>query len=117
MNWRKYKTTLANEHCQGIVKLVEYMLCNHDPSGADEKIFLAALAEVAQHLKAKLVDYRPQYNCTFTPVQSIAIEKLLTEYVLPQVKVLGDFENRMLQLQIAIISNYQTTVTTKKLIA
>lgn len=106
MNWRKYKTVLSNEHCLGIVKLVEFMLVNHTNGESKDKLLLAALAEVSQHLKAKLVDYRTHYNCTFTPVQSIALESLLTEYVLPQVMQLGDFENRMLQLQIGILNTY-----------
>jgi hypothetical protein len=106
MNWKKYKTVLSNEHCHGVVRLVEYMLSNILVEEPKERIFLAALAEAAQHIKAKLVDYRKHYNCTFTPVQSIAIETLLTQYVLPQVHQLGDFENRMLQLQIGILNTY-----------
>lgn len=106
MNWKKYKTALSNEHCQGLVRLIEFILVKHPSESHEDKLFLAALAEVLQHLKAKLVDYRRHYNCTFTPVQSVAIECLLSQYILPQVKQLGDFENRMLQMQTSIIKNY-----------
>lgn len=106
MNWRKYKTTLSNEHCNGMIQLIEYMLINHSSFSNEDRLFLAALAEVSQHLKAKLVDYRKEYKCTFTPVQAVAVECLLTQYVLPQVKTLGHFENRMLQMQLSIIKNY-----------
>lgn len=106
MHWKKYKTILLHEHCAGIIKLTEYMLLNHSAAESKDKVFIAALAEVAQHLKAKLVNYQQRYNCTFTPVQSIALEALLTNYVLPEVKKLGDFENRMLQLQIGILNTY-----------
>jgi hypothetical protein len=108
MNWKKYKTTISNDHCQGMVKLIEFMIVKHPAASHEDKLFLAALAEVLQHLKAKLVDYRREYKCTFTPVQSVAIECLLSQYMLPQVQRLGDFENRMLQIQSGIIKNYTT---------
>ena len=115
MYWRKYKTKLSNDHCHAMVRLIEYVIVNQSCEDMEGKLHLAALAEVAQHLKAKLVNYQREYKCTFSPAQAIAVQILLLNDVLPQVTKLGDFENRMLMLSSSIHQTYESIRSVKQL--
>ncbi|HMR84957.1 MAG TPA: hypothetical protein PKE30_17550 [Niabella sp.] len=103
----KYKTKLSNTHCLGMISIIEHLVSGTKNAAPEQLLHLAALAEVMQRIKVKLINYSKVYKITFTPAQALAIHALFVEYISPHNKTTGDLYNRIMQMSNEIHQLYQ----------
>lgn len=65
---------------QGMIQLIDDLLSKRYEDD-DDKIVMAALLEVKQRLYLRMANTRAQYTITMTPVQSIALRILATQFI------------------------------------
>jgi hypothetical protein len=94
----KFKTRISNHHCAALVKVIEYLIEHVKDAESDQQLHMAVLAEVAKSLKLKMIDYRKDYKCSFSPAQAIALRILFTDYVAQDAGVNSDFTVALLTM-------------------
>ena len=101
---KKYKTTLSAQNARELVVCIEHLFSNEpEYCCLSEMVALAALAEVAQAIKKKTVEYKREYKITFSGAQAIAISFMYLEYIKGNE---NQFTNRMMQINNEILQRY-----------
>lgn len=76
---KDFRTKLPRAMAEGLHSIIEAMLTNEFDNDED-KLIMAALAEIKHRLYQKLERSQSEYIITFSPVQAIALRLLYTEY-------------------------------------
>lgn len=76
---KKYSTKLKYDFAEALVEVIAEALVQITPADDDDRLFLAALAEVKTRLQTKLVTWRPAYTVSFSPVQALSLRLLYTD--------------------------------------
>jgi hypothetical protein len=80
MEVKTYKTHLALDFANGLNELLERII-KEEPAETDEdKLWVAALAEIHLLLQKRLVVTKPQYQISLTAVQAMALRIMVTTY-------------------------------------
>lgn len=79
---------------EGLIKIIdELAVCGYMED--DDKMVIAALVEVKQRLYQRMGISKLQYTMTLTPVQSLAMRILYTDFLTPDKGYMG---NKLLQI-------------------
>ena len=76
---KDFKAKLKCDFVEALHEILEEVLVNIEPTGDDDKIFLAGLAEVKGRLYIKLGKRKEQYTVSFSPVQALALRMLYND--------------------------------------
>lgn len=76
---KEFKTKIKYDFSEALVQIIDDTLHSIPRPDPDEQLFLAGLTEVSLRLKKKMVEWRPKYQITFSPVQALALRMLYTD--------------------------------------
>lgn len=82
------KVEFKYEFAEGLVKMIDTMVKAKVESD-DEKLIIAGLYEVRTRLYKRMANNKLQYTMTLTPVQSLAMRLLFTEYITDHTSYMG----------------------------
>lgn len=76
----KYKTRIKHDMMECLVNLIsEYLAMEY--TEMDDKLIMAALAEIKHKMQIKLLSYQADYGFSFSPVQAIAISIWFDDFI------------------------------------
>ena len=77
---KDYRTKLKYDFAEALQQVISEALTRIYVADDDDRLYLAALAEVQIRLQKKMVVYRPAYVTTFTPVQALSLRMLYQDF-------------------------------------
>jgi hypothetical protein len=95
---KKYKTRLKYDFAEALVAIINDAIGQVYAGADDDKLFIAAIAEVKIRLYKKMETVAGSYTISFSPVQAIALHMLYTEFI-------GDLRNQYTANRMRQIAN------------
>lgn len=80
MEVKTYKTHLALDFANGLNELLAAIIKGEPAETDEDKLWLAALAEIHLLLQKRLLITKPQYQISLTAVQAMALRIMVTTY-------------------------------------